>query len=347
MLNVKSYANKAADLPMEPHAFSLEDPKSNEVAIKIKFCGICHSDIHTARSEWGPTFYPCVPGHEIVGEVIKVGGDVKRFKVGQTVGVGCMVGSCQSCSPCEESLEQYCENETVYTYNSPVDQGKSYTKGGYADHVVVDQKFVLNMPKNLDLAAAAPLLCAGITVYSPMKYMGVKSGDKVGVLGLGGLGHMAVKIAKSFGCEVAVFSRSPHKKDDAMRLGADHFILTNVEDECSKFVGQFDYVIDTVSAKHNLDQAFSFLKREGTLAMVGASEKPLEVLPFSLVFQRKKMIGSLIGGIKETQEMLDHCGKHGITSDIEMIQPEEINKAYERVLASDVKYRFVMDCSKI
>ncbi len=345
-MKAKAYANHAADKPFVPYSFDRREPGSEDVAIDIEFCGICHSDIHTARSEWGPTPYPCVPGHEIVGRVQKVGSAVKKFKVGDAVGVGCMVDSCKSCSSCDEGLEQYCEKGMVGTYGSPTKDG-DYTKGGYSSHIVVNQRFVLSIPKNLDLAATAPLLCAGITTYSPLKHVGVKKGDRVGVLGLGGLGHMGVKIAASFGAEVTVLSRSPGKQADAKKLGAHNFILTTDSGAVAKHAGYFDYILDTVSAPHDLAQAFGMIKREGTLILVGASEKPLLLPAFPLIMKRRKMMGSLIGGLPETQEMLDHCGKHGIVSDIELINPEKINEAFDRTVKSDVKYRFVIDCKQL
>ncbi|HRO66901.1 MAG TPA: NAD(P)-dependent alcohol dehydrogenase [Pseudobdellovibrionaceae bacterium] len=342
-MKTKAYANHAADKPFVPYDFERRSPGAGDVAIDIDFCGICHSDIHTARGEWGPTPYPCVPGHEIVGRVRDVGTEVKRFKVGDIVGVGCMVDSCRQCGSCKEGLEQFCEKGFTGTYGAPAKDG-GYTKGGYSSHIVVDERFVLSIPKNLDLAASAPLLCAGITTYSPMKYVGLGRGDKIAILGLGGLGHMGVKLAVSFGAEVTVLSHSSHKREDAKRLGAHHFVLTDEPGNAEKYAGHFDYVLDTVSAKHDLSQALGMLKRDGTLMMVGASEKPLDLHVFSLIMGRRKMMGSLIGGIPETQEMLDHCGKHGITSDIELIPAEKINEAYERTLKSDVKYRFVIDC---
>lgn len=344
-MKAKGYANHAADKEFVPYSFERRTPGAKDVAIDIQFCGICHSDIHTARSEWGPAHYPCVPGHEIVGTVQAVGKDVQKYKVGDKVGVGCLVDSCRNCSSCKDGQEQYCENGFTGTYNSALKNG-DYTKGGYSNHIVVDERFVLSVPANLDLASTAPLLCAGITTYSPMRHLGVTRGDKVAVLGLGGLGHMATKLAASFGADVTVLSRSANKKADAEKLGASNFVLTNDEASVNKHLSHFDYIIDTVSAKHDLDQALSLLKRQGTLVMLGASHQPLDLHVFSLIFNRKKMMGSLIGGLPETQEMLDHCGKHNITSDIELIDPEKINEAYERTLKSDVKYRFVVDCSK-
>lgn len=347
MTTTKAFANHAADKPMVPYTFERREPGAHDVAIDIEFCGICHSDIHTARGEWGPTPYPCVPGHEIVGKVRAVGAQVQKFKVGQTVGVGCMVGSCQNCASCKEGLEQYCETGFTGTYGAKVAYEGGYTKGGYSNHIVVNEKFVLTVPENLDLAAVAPLLCAGITTYSPLRHVGVKKGDRVAILGLGGLGHMGVKLAASFGAEVSVLSHSPSKQGDAKRLGAHHFILTSEPTNIEKYQGYFDYILDTVSAKHDLGQALSLLKRDGTLMMVGASDQPLDLSVFSLIMERRKIVGSLIGGIAETQEMLDHCGRHGIVSDIELIPAEKINQAYERTVNSDVKYRFVIDCKTL
>ena len=344
-METKAYANHAADKPFVPYSFKRRELGPDDVGIKIQFCGICHSDIHTARSEWGPTPYPCVPGHEIVGVVDAVGSNVDKFKTGQKVGVGCLVGSCGSCPSCEDGLENYCDKGFVGTYGAPEGDG-DYTKGGYSDYIVTAQHFVLSIPDNLDLAAAAPLLCAGITTYSPFKHVGLKKGDKLGILGLGGLGHMGVKLGASFGADVTVISRSIHKKPDAESLGAHNFILSSNEDEVARHAETFDYILDTVSAPHDLAQAMGMLKREGTLIMVGASERPLDLSVFPLIMRRRKILGSLIGGISETQEMLDHCGKHNITSNIELIEPTKINEAYERTINSDVKYRFVIDCKK-
>jgi uncharacterized zinc-type alcohol dehydrogenase-like protein len=343
-MKAKAYANQSAAGAFGPYSFERREVGPSDVAIDIEYCGICHSDIHTARSEWGPAQYPCVPGHEIVGHVRSVGSAVTKFKAGDAVGVGCLVESCRECKSCKEGLEQYCEKGMVGTYNSPVNYEGGYTKGGYSTHIVVAERFVLSVPKNLDLAATAPLLCAGITTYSPMRHLGVGKGDRIAVLGLGGLGHMGVKLAASFGAEVTVLSRSPHKKEDAKRLGAHNFVLTSDEQAVKKHAGYFNYILDTVSAPHDLTQALGMISREGTLILVGASERPLPLSAFGLIMNRRRMMGSLIGGMPETQEMLNHCGKHGIVSDIELIKPERINEAYERTVASDVKYRFVIDC---
>lgn len=343
-MKTKAYANTASDKPFGPYAFERRELGESDVHIDIKFCGICHSDIHTAKSEWGPAFYPCVPGHEIVGQVRRVGLKVKKFKIKDFVGVGCLVGSCKKCQSCLEGLEQYCENGWIGTYNSPCKE-EGYTKGGYSDNIVVDESFVLKLPTNLDLAKTAPLLCAGITTYSPLKHLGVKKGHKIAILGLGGLGHMGLKLAASFGAEVTVISNSPNKKEDAKRLGAHDFLLATDEEKIAKYMNHFDFILDTISSPHDLSKALGLVKRDGTLIMVGAAADPLELPLFPLIFNRRHIMGSLIGGIKETQEMLDHCAKHNIASEVEVIKPSEINEAYERVLKSDVKYRFVIDCS--
>jgi alcohol dehydrogenase (NADP+) len=340
----KAYANEAADKAFSPYKFERREVGPKDVGISIKFCGICHSDIHTARGEWGKAYYPCVPGHEIVGQVSSVGSQVKNYKAGDIVGVGCLVSSCNSCKNCKDGFEQYCEQGMGGTYNSPTPDG-GYTKGGYSDYIVVDEHFVFNMPSQLDLAAAAPLLCAGITTYSPLKYVGIGNSSKVAIMGLGGLGHMGVKFAASFGAEVSVLSSSPHKKNDAERLGAHYFIPTSDSNLLKKHANHFDCILDTISAPHDLNQAFNMLKRDGTLIMVGASPAPLDLHVFSLISNRRSILGSLIGGVPETQEMLNHCGKHNIVSEIEVIKANQINEAYERVIKSDVKYRFVIDCS--
>jgi uncharacterized zinc-type alcohol dehydrogenase-like protein len=345
-MHTRAYANHAADKPFVPFTFERRKPGPKDVAIDIAFCGICHSDIHTARSEWGPAYYPCVPGHEIVGKVAAIGAEVTRYRVGDTVGVGCLLDSCRTCPSCQKGLEQYCENGWTLTYNSATPDG-DYTKGGYSNKIVVDERFTLKIPSHLDLAAAAPLLCAGITTYSPLRFVGAGHGDKVGVLGLGGLGHMGVKLASSFGAEVTVLSQSPHKREDAARLGAHDFVHTRDADAVAKRANYFDYILDTVSAPHDLGSACSMLKRQGTLIMVGASDKPIELNVFPLIMGRRQIMGSLIGGLPETQEMLDHCGAHNIVSDIELIPASRINEAYDRIVRSDVKYRFVIDCATL
>lgn len=313
--------------------------------IQIDFCGICHSDIHFARNEWGFTAFPAVPGHEIIGRVVKTGKGATRFKEGQRVGVGCFVNSCGSCASCKRGRENHCETGFTMTYGS-VDAENKPTLGGYANQIVVDEHFVLSIPGNLDPAAAAPLLCAGITTYSPLRELGITKGSRIAVMGLGGLGHMGVKLAASLGAEVTVLSRSANKEADAKRLGAHHFVLTTKDGALTALANRFDAILDTVSAKHDLSGPLDCLRPEGTLILVGASPENLEVSPFPLILGHRKIMGSLVGGIPETQEMLDHCGTHNITSDIELIVPSQINEAYERTLKGDVKYRFVIDCTK-
>ncbi|HEX4405496.1 MAG TPA: NAD(P)-dependent alcohol dehydrogenase [Polyangia bacterium] len=345
-MQTRGYAAQAADQPLTPFQFERRATGDSDVQIAIEFCGICHSDIHTARNEWRSTQYPSVPGHEIIGRVTAVGKDVKRFKPGQRVGVGCFVGSCGTCDSCKTGHENYCETGMTMTYGSVDQDGKTQTFGGYSNQIVVTEHFVLNVPENLDPAGCAPLLCAGITTYSPLRHVGVTKGSRVGVIGLGGLGHMAVKLAASLGAEVTMLSRSADKKADAKKLGAHDFVLTTGEGAFGKLANRFDAIIDTVSAKHDINGPISSLRREGTLILVGAPPEPLDLVSFGLIFGRRKIMGSLVGGIPETQEMLDHCGKHGITSDIEMTTPERINEAFERTLKGDVKYRFVIDCAK-
>jgi alcohol dehydrogenase (NADP+) len=343
---VHAYAAHASDRPLVPFHFEARAPKAREVQIAITHCGICHSDIHQARNEWQNTVYPVVPGHEIVGKVLACGADVKKFRLNDRVGVGCLINACRTCGSCKVGLENYCETGCTFTYNSPLPEGgRSF--GGYSTHITVDEDFVLRVPANLDPAGVAPLLCAGITTYSPLRHVGVKKGDRVGVMGLGGLGHMAVKLAASMGAEVTVLSRTRAKEKDAKRLGASSFALTNDDGAVAKLASHFDYIVDTISAKHDVSTALGWLKRDGTLIMVGASELPLDLAVFPLIMGRRKIMGSLIGGIPETQAMLDHCGKHNITSDIELIQASQINEAFERTLAGDVRYRFVIDCSTL
>lgn len=342
-MKARGYAAFDQSSPLEHYEFDRREVGAGDVAIDIKYCGVCHSDIHLARDEWGGAMYPVVPGHEIAGVVTAVGNNVTKYKLGDKVGVGCLVDSCRTCGSCNEGLENYCENGMIMTYNSLV-EGKQ-TFGGYSNKIVVSERFVLRIPDNLDLAASAPLLCAGITTYSPLKYLGASRGQRVAILGLGGLGHMGVKLAKSFGCDVSVLSHSPQKREDALKLGADEFILTSDKTESAKVANHFDIILDTVSAKHNLEQALGMLKRDGTLIMVGLSEKPLDLVLFPLILGRRRIFGSVIGGLPETQEMLDHCGRHNITSDIELVKASQINEAWERTVKSDVKYRFVIDCS--
>ncbi len=343
MIKTKGYAALSANSPLQPFTFERREPKPDELVIEIAYSGICHSDIHTARSEWGPTAYPCIPGHEIVGIVKAVGKKVKRFKNGDLAGVGCMVDSCGKCKSCKTNEEQFCNDHTVFTYNSLELDGKTPTLGGYSSIIVVKEKFALKIKKGQALERVAPLLCAGITTYSPLKRLGVKKGHKVGVIGLGGLGHMAVKIAKAMGAEVTIFSTSANKESDAKKLGAKKFLLTTEPKNFEKVEGHFDFMIDTVSAKHDFTPYLASLKTDGTLVLVGAAPEPSEVAAFSLIWGRKKLTGSLIGGIKETQEMLDFCAKKKVLADIELIPASQINEAYERTIKGKVKYRFVID----
>ncbi|WP_404334902.1 NAD(P)-dependent alcohol dehydrogenase [Sphingomonas sp. MMS12-HWE2-04] len=346
----KAYAAFDAENPLAPFDFQRRDPGPRDVAIDILFCGVCHSDLHTARSEWGGTLYPCVPGHEIVGRVTAVGSDVTDFAVGDIAGVGCMVDSCKDCPSCDAGEEQYCEKTGfVGTYNGPDKHLGGHTFGGYADHIVVDRDFVLKVGHDeKDLAAVAPLLCAGITTYSPLKHWKVGPGQKVGIVGLGGLGHMGVKIAAAMGAEVHVFSTSPSKREDAKRLGATELIVSKDADAMAAHAGSFDFILNTVAASHDLNPFLALLKRDGTMTLVGVPEEPHPALDVgTLVFRRRALAGSLIGGIAETQEMLDFCRDHGIVSDIEMIDIQEIDGAYERMVKSDVKYRFVIDMASL
>jgi uncharacterized zinc-type alcohol dehydrogenase-like protein len=337
-----AYAAHSAKAPLAPFTFERRAVGPGDVAIDIHFCGICHSDIHTVRDEWGEQKYPLVPGHEIVGVVKSVGAGVTKFKVGDLVGVGCMVDSCRKCSSCVEGLEQYCNTGMVGTYGSKLADG-SITQGGYSSHIVVNEGYVLRMPTNLPLDAAAPLLCAGITLYSPLTHWGAGPGKKVAILGLGGLGHMGVKIAHAMGAEVTVLSHSASKKEEALRMGAKNFFSTSKPATFEMLRGQFDLIINTVSAEIDWNAYLTLLKRDGTMVVLGVPEKAIPVHAFSLIMGRKKLAGSVIGGIKETQDMLDFCGKHNITCDIELIGANKINEAYERVVKSDVRYRFVID----
>jgi uncharacterized zinc-type alcohol dehydrogenase-like protein len=344
-----AYAAQSATTPLAPFSFERRAPAARDVAIDILHCGVCHSDLHTARSEWGPSIYPCVPGHEIVGRVSAVGAEVSKFKVGDLVGVGCMVDSCQHCKPCADGLEQYCDNGLTGTYNSPEQVSRANTLGGYSDHIVVFEKFVLKISHDeKDLAAVAPLLCAGITTYSPLMQWKIGPGHKVGIVGLGGLGHMGVKIAAALGAHVVLFTTSPGKTEDALRLGANEVVVSKNADEMAAHLNSFDLIINTVAVPHELDPFIQLLKLDGTLTLVGAPSTP-HPSPgvFGLIMKRRRIAGSMIGGIAETQEMLDFCAKHGILSDIETIRMAEINTAYERMLKSDVKYRFVVDMSTV
>lgn len=343
-----AYATQSPSDSLKVFNFERRDPTSRDVEIEILYCGVCHSDLHTARNEWQNTVYPCVPGHEIVGRVTRVGSHVSKFRPGDLAAVGCMVDSCQECPNCKQDLEQFCEKGCIFTYNSPDKHSTgAQTYGGYSNSVTVDEAFVLSVPENLDLAATAPLLCAGITTYSPIKRWGIKPGDKVGVVGLGGLGHMALKFAHAFGAKVVLFTTSPGKAKDAKRLGADEVVISRNPEEMNAHLGSFDFIIDCVSAEHDVNIYLNLLKLDGTLTLVGAPEKPLPVSSFNLIFGRKILTGSLIGGIRETQEMLDFCGAHNIVSDVEMIDIDYINTAYDRLLKSDVKYRFVIDMKSL
>ncbi len=349
MNETKAYSAASATSPLASTTIQRRETTERDVQIEILFCGICHSDLHTVRNEWSSvmaTTYPCIPGHEIVGRVTKVGSAVTGFKPGDLVGVGCLVDSDHTCSQCGDGLEQFCHNAT-FTYNSPDKHLGGVTYGGYSESIVVDESFVLRVPTNLDLAGAAPLLCAGITTYSPMRHWGVTAGKKVGVVGLGGLGHMGVKFARAFGAHVVVFTTSPSKKDDALRLGAHEVVISTNADEMEQHAGTFDFILDTIAAEHDLNAYINLLTRDGNLTLVGAPEQPLPVAVFGLLFGRRSLSGSLIGGIAETQEMLDFCGEHGITADVEVIPIQRINEAYERMLRSDVKYRFSIDMSSL
>jgi len=345
----KAYGAHAADKPLEPIDIERRAPGAHDVQVDIAYCGVCHSDLHTVRSEWGGTRYPCVPGHEIVGHVTAVGKEVTRFKVGDTVGVGCLVDSCQRCASCADGLEQYCENGFVGTYNGPTKDAPGHTLGGYSQRIVVDDKFVLKIrhPKE-QLAAVAPLLCAGITTYSPLRHWNVGPGKKVGVVGIGGLGHMGVKIAHAMGARVVAFTTSESKRRDALQLGADEVVVSRDATQMRAHRGSFDLILDTVAASHSLDAYSELLKRDGTLVLVGVPEHPHPTPNVAnLIFKRRAIAGSLIGGIAETQEMLDFCADKGIVSDIEMIPMQKIDEAYERMLKSDVKYRFVIDIATV
>lgn len=347
--NAKAYAAASPTSSLASTTVPRREPTEHDVHIGILFCGICHSDLHTVRDEWKsvfPTVYPCVPGHEIVGRVTRVGSAVNTFKAGDLAAVGCIVDSDRTCPECQAGLEQFCPNMTL-TYNSPDKYLGGVTHGGYSEAIVVDERFVLRVPPTLNPAGAAPLLCAGITTYSPMRHWDVAKGKKVGVVGLGGLGHMAVKLAHALGAYVVVFTTSPNKKDDALRLGADEVVISRHSDEMKKQTGSFDFILDAVSADHDINAYINLLRRDGTLTLVGAPEKPLEVAAFSLIFGRRTLSGSPIGGIRETQEMLDFCGTHHITADVEVIPIQKVNEAYERLLKSDVKYRFSIDMASL
>jgi alcohol dehydrogenase (NADP+) len=349
MYQAKAYSAAGATSPLASAAIPRRDLTGNDVQIEILFCGVCHSDLHTVRDEWHdvmPTAYPCVPGHEIAGRVTKVGSAVTKYKPGDLAAVGCLVDSDGTCPECRAGLEQFCPHSTL-TYNSPDKHLGGVTYGGYSDSIVVDERFVLRVPSNLDLAGTAPLLCAGITTYSPMRHWCVCKGKKVGVVGLGGLGHMAVKFADALGAHVVVFTTSPNKKEDALRLGADEVVISRNADEMRKQAGSFDFILDAVSAQHDLNAYIQLLRRDGNLTLVGAPATPFAVAGFGLLLGRRSLSGSLIGGIAETQEMLDFCGAHNITSDVEVVPIQKVNEAYARLLKSDVKYRFSIDMASL
>jgi uncharacterized zinc-type alcohol dehydrogenase-like protein len=350
MHSTRAFSASTEASPLVPSTIERREITETDVQIEILFCGVCHSDLHQARNEWRdsmPTQYPCVPGHEIVGRVTKIGSAVNKCKVGDLAAVGCMVGSCGACSACQESEEVYCEKGAVFTYNSPDPHTAGHTLGGYSESIVVDEKFVLRVPSNLNPAAVAPLLCAGITTYSPLRHWKVAPGQKVGIVGLGGLGHMAVKFAKAFGAEVVLFTTSPNKVEDGLRLGASQVVISKDASRMAAHAGTFDFILDAVSAEHDVTAYLHLLKRDGTLCMVGVPEKPMSIPSIALIFGRKRLSGSAIGGIAETQEMLDFCGTHGITADIELIPIQKINDAFSRLLKSDVRYRFVIDMASL
>jgi len=350
MYNAKAYSAASATAELASTSIPRRATTPRDVQIEILFCGICHSDLHQVRDEWHnvmPTVYPCVPGHEIVGKVTQVGAEVSKYQVGDLVGVGCLVDSDHDCPSCNNHVEQFCGNAT-FTYNSPDQHGAGpVTYGGYSESIVVDERFVLSVPGNLDLAGVAPLLCAGITTYSPIRRWGDIKGKKVGVVGLGGLGHMGVKFAKAFGAQVYVFTTSPKKREDALRLGAQEVIVSTDPQQMKAHAFSFDFILDTIAAEHDINAYLQMLTLDGNLTLVGAPETPLQVSSFALLFGRKSLSGSLIGGIKETQEMLDFCGEHNITSDVEVIPIQQINEAYQRLLKSDVKYRFSIDMASL
>ncbi|MGZ8295856.1 MAG: NAD(P)-dependent alcohol dehydrogenase [Allosphingosinicella sp.] len=348
-MTTNAYGAYAADKPLEPIAIERRAPGPSDVRIEIAFCGVCHSDLHTVRSEWGGTLYPCVPGHEIVGHVSAVGAEVSGFAVGDTVGVGCLVDSCQHCPSCGEGLEQFCENGFTGTYNGPTPDAPGHTLGGYSQTIVVDEKFVLRIRHPEDqLAAVAPLLCAGITTWSPLRHWKAGPGRKVGIVGIGGLGHMGIKLAHALGARTIAFTTSEGKRQDALDLGADEVVVSRNADEMAAHAGSFDFILNTVAASHDLDAFTALLKRDGTLCLVGVPEHPHPSPSVgALIFGRKSIAGSLIGGIAETQEMLDFCAEHGIVSEIEMIPVQQIDHAYDRMQRSDVKYRFVIDSASL
>jgi len=347
MSKVKSYAAQSATSPLDEYEIERRAPKPTDVQIDILYCGVCHSDLHTVRNEWGGTIYPAVPGHEIVGRVTAVGDKVTKFKVGDLAGVGCMVDSCRECDNCKEGLEQYCTVGMIGTYNGKERDGSGITLGGYSKQILAHEDFVLHISDKQPLEGIAPLLCAGITTYSPLRHWKVGKGDKVGVVGLGGLGHMGVKLAASMGAEVTMLSHSPSKEKDAKKLGAHKFILTSDKEQLKSVTNYFDFILDTVSADHDYNLYLGMLKTDGVMVCVGAPSKPAQIPAFNLIFGRRTFAGSLIGGLPETQEMLDYCAEHNIVSDVEVINISEINEAYERMLKGDVKYRFVIDMASL
>jgi len=346
-MKVLGYAAKTPSAPLAPFTFDRREPRPDDVVIEILYCGVCHSDLHQARNDWGFSEYPIVPGHEVIGRVVSVGDSVTKFKVGDLAGIGCMVDSCRECNPCQEGLEQYCEEGNVQTYNGHDRHDHQPTYGGYSQTIIASEAFVLHIPQGIDLKGAAPLLCAGITTWSPLRHWNIGKGSKVAVVGLGGLGHMAIKLAHGLGAEVTLFTRSPGKEADARRLGADHIVYSTDADQMQSVANQFDLIIDTVPYVHDINPYLSTLTLDGTLVFVGflGDNPPVSTLP--LILGRKSVAGSCIGGIAETQEMLDFCGEHGITADVEVIKMDEINDAFERMLKSDVKYRFVIDMSSL
>jgi len=346
MFSTKGYAAQQAGVALGPFTFERREVGPKDILVQIRYCGVCHSDIHQARDEWGGAIFPMVPGHEIVGTVEGVGAEVKKFKVGDSVGVGCFVDSCRTCSSCTKGLEQYCETGMIFTYNG-MDKDGQPTYGGYSKHIVVDEQYALAIPVGLPLEGVAPLLCAGITTYSPLRQWGVGKGHTLAVVGLGGLGHMAVKIGLAMGADVTVLSRSDSKRHDAARLGAHDYVATSQEGTLTRLARTFDFVIDTVSAPHDVNAYVELLKTDGTYILVGASPESIPISAFSLILRRRRLVGSLIGGIRETQEMLDFCGEHGLTSDVEVIPISQINEAYERVIQGDVKFRFVIDMASL
>ena len=347
MISSKGYASHNATAPLAPYSFERRDPGPHDVVIDILYCGVCHSDIHQVRNEWGTASYPMVPGHEIVGRVSSVGSAVTKFKAGDLAGVGCLVDSCRTCVNCQDGEEQFCLNGATFTYNSPEKQTGGFTNGGYSNNIVVDDAFVLKISPKLDLAATAPLLCAGITTYSPLKHWKVGPGHKVGVVGLGGLGHMALKFARSFGAQVVQFTTSENKVADAKRLGAHEVVVTKDAAAVAKHANSFDFILDTVSAPHDVNAMLALLKRNGSMVLVGVPPEPMALPAGTFIFGRRSLAGSLIGGLPETQEMLDYCADHGIVSDIELIPIDRINEAFERTVKADVKYRFVIDMASL